>query len=294
MKLLTNFKLNDKTYLVDIGMYNMTGIGAAYLLKAGKTCLIDGGTREGSENMIMILKSIDSFPPDLIILTHSHFDHTQAVPLMRKHARKQGKEIEVLACHKALPNLENQSFNKIFNPKMEFLNIIDVNPLKDGDKIDLDGISLNISEVPGHISDHIAVFDETNKVLFPGDSLGVQFTSEAPYPNFMPPFWNKDSYYNSMKKMERIGFQSIALAHYGCLEGREAQEYIRNLRRESENWWTILEHAEKDGNLENIQLLVDTIFKETSLNKEMFDDVLFSEFVEWTTIGYKKYRESME
>jgi glyoxylase-like metal-dependent hydrolase (beta-lactamase superfamily II) len=287
---ISNLKLNDNTYLVDIGMYGLAGLGAAYLLKAGKNCLIDGGTREGSVNIINTLKTLNTFPPDLIILTHSHFDHTQAVPVIREQARKEGKEIEVLACHTAIPHLLDQSFNKVFNPEMEFIDIPNVIPLKEGEKIDLDGISLHVTEVPGHIKDHIAIFDETNKVLFSGDSLGVQFTSEAPYPNFMPPFWNKKSYFESMKKMEKIDFQGLALAHYGYLEGKEAQEYITNLRTESEKWWTILEHAKNEGNLENIRYLVDTIFRETVLDKDMFDDVLFPEFIRWTTLGYKMYK----
>jgi glyoxylase-like metal-dependent hydrolase (beta-lactamase superfamily II) len=173
---------------------------------------------------------------------------------------------------------------------MDFLDILEVSPLKEGEKIDLDGIILHITEVPGHINDHIAIFDETNKVLFPGDSLGCQFTSQAPYPNFMPPFWNKELYFESMEKMNKIQFQGIGLAHYGYLEGKEAQEYVKNLRTESYKWWNILEAAEKEGNLDNIHYLVETIFKETVLDQNLFDEMAFFEFVHWTTIGYKAYR----
>ncbi len=61
MECVQNFKfeLNDNTDLVDIGMYGLSGIGTAYLLKAGKSCLIDGGTREGSAHMINTLKTLN-------------------------------------------------------------------------------------------------------------------------------------------------------------------------------------------------------------------------------------------
>ncbi|MFW9903426.1 MAG: hypothetical protein ACFFFH_03775 [Candidatus Thorarchaeota archaeon] len=60
--------MDDHTYLIDIGMYDTEGIGAAHLLKAGKNCLIDGGTQEGSKSMINTLATLIAFPPDLIIL----------------------------------------------------------------------------------------------------------------------------------------------------------------------------------------------------------------------------------
>jgi glyoxylase-like metal-dependent hydrolase (beta-lactamase superfamily II) len=173
---------------------------------------------------------------------------------------------------------------------MTLLNIPEVNPLKEGDIIDLDGISLQVIEVPGHIKDHIAIFDEMNEILFTGDSLGVQFTVGAPYPNFMPLFWNKEDFYSSIEKMEKINFEGIALAHYGLLEGEPAQEYIKNLRIESQKWLTILERAEEEGSLDNIPYLVDLIFKETVLESENFNYDLFSQFIQWTTIGYKIYK----
>jgi glyoxylase-like metal-dependent hydrolase (beta-lactamase superfamily II) len=89
---INNLKINADTFLIDIGIHGFEGIGAAYLIKAGRTCLIDGGTSEGSAQMIEVLRSVDAFPPDLIVLTHSHWDHTQAVPAMQRMAKKREKK----------------------------------------------------------------------------------------------------------------------------------------------------------------------------------------------------------
>lgn len=289
---MSNLTINDQTYAVDIWMNNFKGNGVAYLLKSEKTCLIDGGTQEGSLKMIKRMKFLDAFPPDLIIITHSHFDHTQAIPIIRKQARKEGKEIKILASQKALPQLQDQSFNKIFYPEMEFTNILNVISLQEGAKIDLGDITIRIIEVPGHIKDHIAVFDETHKILFVGDSLGVQFIPEAPYPNFMPPSWNKEDYFRSMEKMETIAFQGIALAHYGHLDGKEARNYIKNLHTETEKWLSILGNAEEEDSLNNIPQLYETIFQETVLKdyKGIFDKDLFYEYIRWTLEGYMRYK----
>jgi glyoxylase-like metal-dependent hydrolase (beta-lactamase superfamily II) len=319
-------KVADNVYLIDSGMSDVIGVSASYLIKAGKTCLIDGGTREGSKSMIKSLKEIDAFPPDIIILTHSHWDHVQAVPILREQAKKEGKEIEVFASHKAIPLLEDQSFNNVFDKKAKYENISNVKPVKEGDIIDLDEITLQIIDAPGHIDDHITIFDQTSKILYPGDSLGAHIVSGFPFPTFMPPFWNKESYFSSIDKMEEINFEGIAFAHYGFLKGKEAQEYISNLRTVSKQWLSILEKVEKEGRLDDVPYLIETIFKETDLNIELMTkadlqlvkqsakflvalinplrkilgkepivvaNVLFSDFIEWTVHGYKMYKDSV-
>ena len=319
-------KVADNVYQIDSGMNDVIGLSASYVLKAGKTCLIEGGTREGSANMIKSLKALDAFPPDIIILTHSHWDHVQAVPILREHAEKEGKDIEVIASHKAIPQLEDQSFNNVFDKKANYTNIPNVTTVKEGDIIDLDGVTLQIIDAPGHIDDHIAILDQTNSILFPGDSLGAQLVSGFPFPTFMPPYWNKEDYLDTLDKLEQVNFDSIALTHYGLLKGKEAEEYIGNLRTVSKKWLSILETAEKERKLDDIPYLIEAIFKETGLNKQLMAntdlqlaktptkilvslinpfrkilgkdpiviaDVLFSDFIEWTVRGYKMYKDSL-
>ncbi|MFX0013433.1 MAG: MBL fold metallo-hydrolase [Promethearchaeota archaeon] len=272
--------------MIDNFLFASERLGATYLLKAGKSCLIDGGTREGSKIMIETLENLNAFPPDYIILTHSHFDHTQGVPAFRELAKLKGKEINVFASQNAIPNLQDQSFNKFFQPDEELLNIQDVKPLKEGDIVDLDGLILRILEVPGHTNDQIAVFDEKHKVLFPGDSIGLHIPPFLYFPHIMPPFYDKEAHYNSMEKMKQLNFQTIAIAHYGCIEGKEAQEYIPKLQIETEKWWLALEIAQRENRLEDIRFVMDTISQETKLQKEIIERISLSYF-QWTVLGFR-------
>ena len=45
----------------------------------GPTAVIDGGTQEGSKDMIKSFEALNLFP-DFILLTHSHFDHVRFRP----------------------------------------------------------------------------------------------------------------------------------------------------------------------------------------------------------------------
>ena len=64
--------INDKISIIDFELSGVKRIGAIYLIRGDKTCLVDSGTRESAKKITKGLDSVKSFPPDMIILTHSH------------------------------------------------------------------------------------------------------------------------------------------------------------------------------------------------------------------------------
>ncbi|MFX0095156.1 MAG: MBL fold metallo-hydrolase [Candidatus Hodarchaeota archaeon] len=259
-------KINENTTLIDIGFFGVAGTGAVYLVEAGKSCLIDCGTPSEAFRIIKTLKKMKAFPPDYIALTHSHWDHSQGVSIFRKEALKEQRTITVLASEKAISLLEDQSFNKIFNPKKRFENIKDVSPLKEGDQIDLEGLTLDIIEVPGHSKDHIAFFDTKNKTLFVGDSIGLKFGGSGTHlPPFMPPYWNKEDFYLSVEKLKQVDFEGICLSHFGYIYNKEAKNLLVDVCSVTDQWWQLFEKAEKEDKLDDTKYLTDLIMKETNL-----------------------------
>jgi glyoxylase-like metal-dependent hydrolase (beta-lactamase superfamily II) len=107
-------KVNENTTLIDIGISDVNGITAVYLVEGIRKCLIDGGTRNDAPSMVKMLSKLGAFPPDLIIVTHPHWDHSQGITFMRQEASRLGKVIEVLASSEALPLLADVSFNDAF------------------------------------------------------------------------------------------------------------------------------------------------------------------------------------
>ena len=178
-------KINENTTLIDIGMEDVHGMTAVYLIRGDRTCLIDGGTRAQAPRLIKMLGELEAFPPDLIVVTHPHWDHAQGIPLLRQAASRQGKQIEVLASSAAIPLLANSSFNDVFGGG-PYESIQDVTSVKEGDAIDLGGIALRIYDIPGHCRGHIAILDEKNRNLFVGDALGIKVSDDIFLPPFMP------------------------------------------------------------------------------------------------------------
>jgi glyoxylase-like metal-dependent hydrolase (beta-lactamase superfamily II) len=240
-------RVNDSTTLIDIGMYGVAGVAAVYLINGRKKCLIDGGTRATSKRIIGSLRDMGAFPPDVVIATHSHYDHVQGIPTLRREAAKIGKSIKVLASEKAIPLLKDQSWNRVFGPGT-YEGIDDVTPLKENDIVDLGNITLRIYEMPGHSDDQIAVMDESSKTIFVGDAVGDKIADGAFLPPFYPLSWNPDLFRASLDRIARLDYDSVCLAHFGCIYGDEARRLPDEANNVCETWWRLFDkYADKLG-----------------------------------------------
>ncbi len=280
-------KVNDDTTLIDIKMFGVPKITGIYLIESGKKCLIDAGTHTEARKILRQLKDLNAFPPDIIVLTHSHWDHCQAIPFLNQRAKKEGKEIEIFASANAIPNLRDQSYNEIFGTG-PFNNIEDkIIPLKEGDTIDLNEISLKIFETKGHMTDHIAIFDEKNKNLFVGDALGDKVSDIVFIPPFVPPHWDKDNYLKSISKLKKIDYETLSLSHFGLIYGDESKSILDESITNVDKWWNLFE--ENIEKLDNIEYMIDKAFTrlipKTELEK--YPQKLKEAIAFWLSEGFK-------
>jgi glyoxylase-like metal-dependent hydrolase (beta-lactamase superfamily II) len=254
-------RINDHTTLIDLGMHGFRGITALYLIEGQRRCLIDGGTRAEAGRLIKALEAIGAFPPDLVVVTHPHYDHAQGLPAMRRAAAREGKRIEVLAHRDALPLLADPAFNDVFDAG-PYEAIRDVTPVDEGDRIDLGGITLRVYTVPGHCDGHIALLDEQSQNLFVGDSLGLKLGDGTILPPFMPPCWDPDAFRATVAKLRQMDYASISLAHYGYIYGPEARTLLDEALATCDTWWDLFaRHADR---LDDSGFLVSAVMEEIS------------------------------
>lgn len=258
--------VNDHTWILDIGLFGIKRVGALYLLKGGQSCLIDSGTQKEAKGLIQALDAKDAFPPDIIVLTHSHWDHTQGTPILCREAQKRGKSIRVMASEKAIQNLKDQSWNKAFDQKQNFENIYPVEPLQDGHVIDLGGIELQVIDLSGHCKDDIGLYDEASQTIFLGDALGYSVEDSTMFPPFMPPFWNEEGFYGAVEKIKCIDYQTLCLAHYGCRKANKSKTFPDEAVRTYETWWHIFEDADKAGKLDDLSHLKNSLLSKTGMH----------------------------
>jgi len=283
-------KINKDTNLIDVTMWGLPGVTCLYLITSGKKCLIDGGTSSEARHLIKELEKLSAFPPDIIIITHSHWDHTQAIPRFLKKATEIGKEIEVMASENAISLLKDQSWNDVFHAG-SFQNIENVIPLKEGDIIDIDGATLKIFEVPGHTQDSIAILDEKNKNLFVGDALGDKPNDKIFVPAFMPPFCNRDAFLKSIDKIKKINYKTLSLAHFGCIKDEEAKTILDEAATAWDKWWNLFE--ENEERLNDVDYIRNQIRESflSNVSTEEYGDAVLNNIVIWLTMGFKGHKK---
>ena len=259
MALFSIESINDHVSMIDIELFGIKRAGAVFLIWGGLNCLVDSGTPKEAKGLIKALDSIGAFPPDILILTHSHWDHTQGTPILCREAANRGKKIQVLASEKAIPNLEDQSWNSAMDAKKKFENIEDAEPLRNGQVVYLEGVEIEIIDFSGHCADDIALYDIGSKTLIAGEALGYQVEKSLMFPPFMPPFLNKNGFFAAVEKARQLGCEKLCLNHYGCLEGEEINKFLDDTINVYETWWSVYSEADKSGKLDDPAWLKERI-----------------------------------
>lgn len=257
-------KINDHTYLIDAVHEGLSRAHAVYLLKSkdGGTCLIDSGTKDSAKVIYGKLKALDAWPPDRIIFTHSHWDHTQGIEFLRGKAEETGDALEVFASEKAIPHLADQSYNICFGTdQAPYLNIDGVLGLKNGDRIEVGkDLTVTIVDTPGHMVDHISIWDESTGNILVGDAIGMKWTDGFIVSNPNSQFWNETDYLHSIDTLKGLDVKTISLAHFGCLTGDEAKNFLDDSVKVYRKWMKVFE--QNTNKIDDIPYLVELIWSD--------------------------------
>jgi glyoxylase-like metal-dependent hydrolase (beta-lactamase superfamily II) len=258
-------ELDNSTSIIDIGYFDAAGTCSIYLIKGERTCIIDTGTAAEVPTLCKGLKAAKAYPPDIIALTHSHFDHCQGVPKLRELAGLEGKEIEVMASEAGVGFLADQSFNRVFDKKGRYEDIPDVTPLREGDVIDLGGETLKVFNTPGHSDDQISLLHQETGRLYVGDSLGIYLGENSYVPPFFPANWNLEAFHSTINKIQQIDFKQICFAHFGCISTEKSTEFLNLAQKQTNLWWSIFEQADKEGKVRDYDYLTEKLLKDSGL-----------------------------
>ena len=212
--ILNEGKFNNDTYLFDSFQGEAEYSMGYYILQGTKKrALIDTSGPIEAEKFAKKIKKLDLIP-DILILTHSHWDHAGGTTVFQKKF----PNIEVIAAKPAIESLKNNSkYNESFSDVITDLEPVDnIIPVKEGDIIDLGGLELLIYETPGHTNCSISILDQKNKILYLGDALGYLWEKFI-LPPIMPPEFSQEKLLSTFNKVKNIDYSVIACSHYGLL-----------------------------------------------------------------------------
>ena len=236
--------INPTTTLIDFGIYGVAGAGAVYLVQDRFKILIDAGTRTEAPRLVKKLKKMKAFPPDIVILTHAHYDHSQGIPVLREEAAKMKKGFDLLASPKTIPLLAEETYNQDFKHG-PYRAITGAIPIKPGEKLNVGGTTLRIHALPGHADDHIGVLDETRGNFFIGDAVGNKINDGLFLPPFMPPAWDPEAFQNTIDYLAEVKYDSLCLGHFGVIKDEEARSILGETVADCNKWWALFEENEE-------------------------------------------------
>jgi len=104
--------------------------------------------------------------PELILLTHGHFDHMMAAEAVRDEWN-----IKVCVCEKELDVIRDGTKNMMIRYYRKNYGLEPDMTVKEGDVIEAAGYSWKVFETPGHTVGSCCYYIEDEKVLFSGDTL---------------------------------------------------------------------------------------------------------------------------
>lgn len=209
---------------IDTKMHGHDRITATFLLHGEKTALVETGPKSTVANVIAGLDAAGVDHLDWIVVTHIHLDHAGAAGTLATRFPNASIAVhEVGAPHLADPSKLWSSARRIYGDAMEKMwGGIDPVPedrivvLKDGDKVDLGGRSLQAIETPGHAYHHHAYLDDGTGLLFTGDALGVKLPDVGVMrPATPPPEFHLDKAIASIERIRELQPASLCLTHFG-------------------------------------------------------------------------------
>jgi glyoxylase-like metal-dependent hydrolase (beta-lactamase superfamily II) len=230
---------------IDLKFLGLAGSIAVYLIphKDG-IVLIESGPGSTKDALKAGLAKFGFQPNDItdVFLTHIHLDHAGAAGWLSR----QGARIHVHpvgAPHLLNPEKLLSSAGRIYGEMMESLwgEFLPVKPEqlsvpKDGQAVEINGLSFLPVDTPGHAFHHYAYIFED--ICFSGDIGGIRLGGlphiRIPMP---PPEFHLEKWRESLDRLRKMKFSQIAPTHFGIYE--DAEWHLGTLERaidDAEQW----------------------------------------------------------
>lgn len=204
-----------------------------------------------------IKKILNNRDPELLFLTHVHYDHCGAVSYLKKVFPK----LKVLASRRASdiisrPNARQLMINLSAN-SIEIIKQMDgidskallkepFEPfeideiISEGDIIKLeDGISIHVFATPGHTRDMLSYYIPEKKILIATESVGCLGNSGRVVTEFLVDY---DVYISSLKRLASLDIDVLCQGHHFVFTDRDVRLYLSRSIKEAE---IFREHVER-------------------------------------------------
>ena len=238
-------RLDDRIWQIDLGFTGQDGVIAVYLLAGDDDLtLVDTGPSSTLPALRSGIRACGFDPAAItrVLVTHIHLDHSGAVGVLAREARRLVARVHPLgAPHLIDPSRLVASAGRLYGDRMEEL-WGEIAPLAaerthvlaDGEQIAVAGHPVTAIFSPGHASHHVAFWDASSGTLFTGDVGGVRMQGTTYVcPPTPPPDLDPDAWGASVARLRALEARRLCPTHFGAFNDVAAHwdQLLPNLDR---------------------------------------------------------------
>ncbi|MFB6303002.1 MAG: MBL fold metallo-hydrolase [Haloferacaceae archaeon] len=215
-------------YYFDTGMYDVTGYGAVYVVDAAEPAVVDTGLGTHRDRIFAALDEVGIDRSDLahVLPTHVHLDHaggagylTAECPnaTVRTHERGVPHLIDPERLVEGTKAAVGDQWQYYVEPKPVPEGRIE--PLVDGDVVDLGDRRLRVTAAPGHTPHQVTFHDDRDGLLFTADAAGIYAPGpDRLFPTTPPPQFDLDRCIDDVAAMREQDPATLCYPHFGPVE----------------------------------------------------------------------------
>lgn len=218
--------------------------------------LVDPGPEVCHRTLLAALP--DAFIPEIILLTHIHFDHAGATGrLLRRWPDAEVWVHERGAKHLIDPERLVASATRIYGD--DFARLWgEVVPIPTQNVRVLTGIESlpgwQVQDTPGHASHHVSYLHDASGTAFTGDVAGIRVGDGPIFPPTPPPDIDIDLWQESVDLIQSWAPQQLAVTHFGRYA--DVDEHLDTLRERLATWSEIARATNADGYAQHVRAFI--------------------------------------
>jgi len=234
----------DGVHYVDVGVHGVPNHGSVYVVDAAEPAVVDTGTGRNVDHVLAALSELGVAPEAVrhVIPTHVHLDHAGGAGALAAACPNATVRVhEAGAPHLVDPGRLVAGTKEAVGDRWEFyadpVPIPDdrIDPLTDGDEVDLGDRTLAVHHAPGHAPHQAMFFEPGDGVLFTGDAAGIYVPERDMIKETSPPpQFDLEGCLDDVRTIEAIDPDTLCFGHFGPVLYRPA--LTANYKRTLVEW----------------------------------------------------------
>lgn len=254
-------------WVVETGMYGVTGYGCVYVLDAERPTIVETGTGANVDKIVGAIEDVGLSPEDIefIVITHVHLDHAGGAG----HLAEVCENATVVVSERGAPHLVDPG-RLVAGTKAavgdQWKYYADPQPVPESrvravspdDHVDLGDRTFVVHPAPGHARHQLIYAVEAMDAIFTGDAAGIWHPGRRTiFPTAPPPEFDLDMALTDVDRIAAIEPSTLLYTHFGpAAADRLLDRYVDTLV----DWVELVErtHEATDGEAETVERLLDS------------------------------------